>query len=119
MEYSNSGRVAVLRTKGGPVFSKTRWELIRFALISLLLLAQMAVLQANAQIKGEIQLQVNDPRGFPLQANGHLYGPGVDRTFQTDPHGAFSFDALMFGRYRLEISRYGFASTTLTIEVIR
>ena len=99
------------------MFSKTRGELIRFALIGLLFLAQVAVLRANPQIKGEIQLQVNDPRGLPLQASGHLYGPGVDRTFQTDPHGASSLDALMFGRYRLEISSSGFAPTTLTIEV--
>jgi len=72
------------------------------------------VAQVNS---GELRLQVNDPTGAALQAGGRIAGPGADRTFQTDAHGAVSFSGLKFGRYRVEISRSGFATRTLTVDV--
>jgi len=60
---------------------------------------------------------VNDPSGAALQASGRIAGAGSDRTFQTDPHGAFSLSGLKFGRYRVEISRSGFETRILTIDV--
>ncbi|MBB5326485.1 carboxypeptidase-like regulatory domain-containing protein [Tunturiibacter gelidoferens] len=92
--------------------------MIRLVLISFLLFAaQLAVTPSYAQSTGEIRLQVHDPSGAALQASGHIAGPGTNRTFQTDARGAYSLDGLTFGRYRLDISRAGFAPRSVTIEI--
>lgn len=66
---------------------------------------------------GELRLKVTDPTGAALPASGRIAGPGADRTFQTDAQGAFSLSGLKFGLYRVEISRSGFATRILTINV--
>src|ERR1700742_82526 len=96
----------------------TRSKLIRFVLAGFfLLMAQLLLTTAYAQSTGGIRLQVNDPSGAALQARGRLSGPSTDRTFRTDAHGATSLDGLAFGRYRLDVSRLGFASRFITVEV--
>jgi outer membrane receptor protein involved in Fe transport len=42
---------------------------------------------------------------------------GVSRTFQTDTRGMYTIESLPYGRYRVEISREGFAAQTLLIDV--
>jgi outer membrane receptor protein involved in Fe transport len=66
---------------------------------------------------GEIRLQVKDPSGAALSAKGWVSGPGTNHTFQTDAQGAYSLSGLAFGRYRLEVSRIGFASRVITVDV--
>jgi outer membrane receptor protein involved in Fe transport len=68
---------------------------------------------------GEIRLEVKDPSGSAMQASGILRGfsTGVERTFETDAQGKFAFAALPFGRYRLEVSREGFATQQALIDV--
>ena len=80
----------------------------------LLFVAQLAGTVAYAQSTGEIRLQVKRSfrRGFTSQRP--CTGPATDRTFRTDAHGAFSLGGLAFGRYRLEVSRPGFASRSIT-----
>ncbi len=66
---------------------------------------------------GEIRIQVKDPSGAVLSAKGWVTGPGTNHTFQTDAQGAYTLSGLAFGRYRLEISRTGFASRVLIVDV--
>ena len=80
-------------------------------------LIQWPIMAAHAQSTGEIQLRVKDPSGAALGASGRVTGPGVNRTFQTDAQGALSLGGLTFGRYRLEISRPGFVSRVVTVDV--
>jgi outer membrane receptor protein involved in Fe transport len=96
----------------------TRSKLTRFLRSSFLLfVAQLAGTVAYAQSTGEIRLQVKDPSGAALPASGHVVGPAIDRAFRTDAQGAFSLGGLAFGRYRLEISRSGFATRSITVDV--
>jgi outer membrane receptor protein involved in Fe transport len=98
--------------------SGTRSKWTRLVLANfLLIVAQLAGTAAYAQATGEIRLQVNDPAGAALQASGHLAGPDTDSTFRTDAHGAFSLSGLAFGRYHLDVSRPGFASRSITIDI--
>jgi len=79
-----------------------------------------AVLALRAQNpSGEIRVQVKDPSGAAMQASGKLVGsgPGVQRSFQTDALGTYTLGNLPYGRYRLEISKDGFVTQSLQIDV--
>jgi outer membrane receptor protein involved in Fe transport len=65
----------------------------------------------------QLHLEVKDPSGAPIDASGKLSGGGHDRTFQTDPAGAYTFVDLPSGRYRLEVSKAGFATQSLSLDV--
>ena len=69
--------------------------------------------------EGEIRVQVKDPSGAAMQASGKLQSiaPGVQRSFQTDAQGRYTLAGLPFGRYRLEISKDGFATQSALIDV--
>jgi outer membrane receptor protein involved in Fe transport len=83
------------------------------AVLSLALLVQ-----AQAPT-GEIRIEVKDPSGAAVEASGRLQdlAGGLKRTFQTDLQGMYMFANLPFGRYRLELSKSGFATQTLSIDV--
>lgn len=68
---------------------------------------------------GTIRLEVKDPSGAAVQASGRLQGlaGGVDRSFHTDARGAYAFESLPYGRYRLEVSKSGFATQSVLIDV--
>ena len=68
---------------------------------------------------GEIRLQVKDPSGAAMEASGKLrnLASGVVRSFQTDAQGKYAFLSLPYGRYRLEVSRSGFTTQTLPVNV--
>ncbi|HEY3826171.1 MAG TPA: TonB-dependent receptor [Bryobacteraceae bacterium] len=65
----------------------------------------------------QIHLEVKDPSGAPVDASGNLDGPGGDRPFHTDSQGTFTFDGLAGGRYRLDVSKVGFATQSSAIDV--
>src|SRR6188768_268417 len=69
--------------------------------------------------RGEIQLEVRDSSGSPVEASGWLRGiaSGQQQSFQTDSKGQATLSTLPFGRYRLEVGKPGFATQTLTIDV--
>jgi len=85
--------------------------------LAVLLSAALALRSQNPQ--GEIRLQVKDPSGAPMQAAGKVESraAGVARDFQTDAEGAVVLGNLPFGRYRLQISKDGFATQSLQIDV--
>jgi outer membrane receptor protein involved in Fe transport len=85
------------------------------ALIAVLALSICCGIQA--QPAGGIRLDVQDPAGMALQAAGKIQGPGANRSFQTDAQGRAELSNLSFGRYRVEISRDGFATQSIAIEV--
>jgi outer membrane receptor protein involved in Fe transport len=68
---------------------------------------------------GKIHFEVKDPSGLAMKAAGTLQGVsnGVNRTFQTDAQGMYEVDNLPNGRYRVEISKDGFATQSLVIDV--
>ncbi len=68
---------------------------------------------------GEIRLAVKDPSGVAMAASGRLRGSGaaVNRIFQTDAQGAYTFPNLPYGHYRLDVSTSGFAPQSVTIDV--
>jgi outer membrane receptor protein involved in Fe transport len=82
-----------------------------------LLFAALALLAQSPQ--GEIRLQVKDPSGAPMQASGKLenVAGGLARDFQTDSQGAVVLGNLPFGRYRLLLSKSGFTTQSVTINV--
>lgn len=72
------------------------------------------------QSTGEIRLEVKDPAGSPMTASGRIQrlASGRFTPFETDPQGAYVFKGLSFGRYRVEISKGGFARQSLLIDVL-
>ena len=90
----------------------------RSIVIAAALFLAAPVLQAQTP-RGEIRLQVKDPSGAPMQLSGRLenLAGGVARDFQTDSQGAAELGNLPFGRYRLQVSKSGFTTQTITIDV--
>jgi outer membrane receptor protein involved in Fe transport len=75
---------------------------------------------ALAQVPaGEIRLDVRDPSGAGMAAGGTLQNlaTGVVRPFQTNADGSVTLPGLPLGRYRLELSREGFDSQSLIVEL--
>ena len=80
----------------------------------------LAILTLHAQSRmGEVRVQVKDPSGAAMEASGKLknLAIGGERSFKTDPQGEFTFANLPFGRYRLEVSKTGFATQSELIDV--
>jgi outer membrane receptor protein involved in Fe transport len=86
------------------------------AIIRLALLGFAATLHAQSPM-GEIRLEVQDPSGNVMAASGKLLGAGVERTFRTDPQGVYTFRDVPYGRYRLQVSRSGFATQSEFVDV--
>jgi hypothetical protein len=68
---------------------------------------------------GEIHLQVTDPSGAPMQASVRVRGQKakLDRTVITNAKSPTVLANLPFGRYRLEVSKAGFATQAFAIDV--
>src|SRR5271163_3299722 len=92
-------------------------KLGRYLCTATLLLTALTLLGQGRE--GEIRLQVKDPSGAAMQASGKLesLSGGAQRSFQTDAQGVFSLGNLPFGRYRLEVSKSGFATQSVVIDV--
>ena len=86
--------------------------------LSLALLGTTAALQGQRPA-GEIRLEVKDPSGAAMEASGKMenLANGTDRSFQTDAQGIYTLKSLPYGRYRLVLSRSGFATQSLLIDV--
>lgn len=84
----------------------------------------LALLGATAQFEaqqptGEIRLSVKDQSGAAVVASGILRNSatGATRAFETDTSGLFTLENLPFGRYRLEVTKSGFAVESSLIDV--
>ncbi len=69
---------------------------------------------------GEIQVGVKDSTGAAVQASGLLddLATGTKRRFQTTVSGSYTLSNLPLGRYRLQISREGFATQSAVIDLV-
>ena len=68
---------------------------------------------SGQQPTGEIRLTVRDPSGAGMEASGKI----GNRAFQTDSQGAYTFGSLPYGRYRVQVSKKGFVTQTVSIDV--
>jgi outer membrane cobalamin receptor len=86
--------------------------------ILLTLIAGLLPLLAG-QASGQLHIDVKDPSGAAVAASGNLTntGTGVVSRFETDPQGGYTFSSLPAGRYRLEVSKPGFATQSTTLQV--
>jgi outer membrane receptor protein involved in Fe transport len=66
---------------------------------------------------GQIHLEVKDPSGAAMAASGKLQTSKATLGFQTDPQGTYLFSNLPPGRYRLEVSKAGFVTQSVSIEL--
>jgi outer membrane receptor protein involved in Fe transport len=84
-----------------------------------LLLLFSCALASQGQSPGQLHLEIKDPSGAALVADGKLdpLGGGASRTFQSDDQGVYDASGLEAGKYRLEVSKPGFATQSQTIEV--
>jgi outer membrane receptor protein involved in Fe transport len=91
---------------------------LKYGKIILALLGVSGTLCAQ-QPNGEIRLEVKDPSGAALQATLKLRSTaaGAAQTFQTDAQGTYDAKNLAQGRYRLEISKTGFATQAIQVDV--
>ncbi len=64
---------------------------------------------------GSIQVEVKDPSGASIEVTGKLTGPSA-RTFRT-PNGEYTAANLPYGSYKLELSKNGFATQSITIRI--
>jgi hypothetical protein len=107
---------------GGEIFStfhKMRNAFIR-RIIGVLAMACVVVLQATAQQnRGELRLEVRDPQGAALVAQGELVSVG--NQFQLDFHvgedGRYVAQGLAFGVYRVSLTHGGFVPSTQLVEI--
>ena len=76
------------------------------------------ILQAQPRT-GEIRLEVKDPSGAAVEASVKIQNPaaGMDRSLETDAQGRHTFESLPYGRYRLDVSKSGFATQSVSIDV--
>ena len=84
------------------------------------LFAQTGQIQVSvAGSSGQIQLSVTDPSGGAIQATGRIENPSakVSTEFLTDAEGHYTSQQLPMGHYRLEVSRAGFATRSLAVNV--
>jgi outer membrane receptor protein involved in Fe transport len=82
-------------------------------LVLSLILAATSRIISGQQATGELHLSVADSSGAAMQASGRI----DDRAFQTDPRGQYDFQSLAPGRHRLEVSRPGFATQVVSVDV--
>ncbi|HZS56013.1 MAG TPA: TonB-dependent receptor [Bryobacteraceae bacterium] len=87
------------------------------ASLILVLLVRLPI--AAQQPSGEIRIAVKDPSGAAMAASGTIQNltTGAVRDFETNPQGRYVFRDLTYGQYRLAISKSGFATQSLSIDL--
>ena len=72
--------------------------------------------QASA---GQVLVEVKDPSGASMPASGKLVrlSNSTVQEFRTDAQGLYTFEEVPNGRYRLEVSKPGFATQSLVLDV--
>ncbi len=80
-----------------------------------------AALAANAwsQSMGTLTIEVKDSSGAAVAAKGVATSVdrGVTRSFETDAQGVGTISDLPFGRYRIQVSRDGFATGSTVVDL--
>src|SRR5882762_6717756 len=94
--------------------SKTMRVIAIFALFFLCALSTLA-----QRVRGELHLEVHDPRGTAVSPIGELVSEanGFRRTFVAGPEGRYVAQDLPFGVYRLSLRAEGFAPWSNLVEI--
>ncbi len=68
---------------------------------------------------GEIRIDLRDSSGAAMQAAGKIDNTrtGVHRDFQTDAQGHYALTGLAYGQYRLELSKEGFSTQVVSVDL--
>src|SRR5438445_3818264 len=88
--------------------------------IGILALLVLYGASARAQrVRGELRLEVHDPRGAAVSPAGELVSEanGVRRAFVAGPEGRYVAQDLPFGVYRLSLQAEGFAPWSNLVEI--
>ena len=106
----NKNRVRVSMT------SYSRCALLIFGALFCLAASGPALAQ---RLRGELHLEVRDPKGASVSARGELLSEGnaFRRSFQIPNDGHYVLQDLPFGVYRLNLSAEGFAAWSDVVEV--
>ena len=74
---------------------------------------------AAQQDRGELRIEVRDPQGAALVAQGELVSVGnqFQLNFQVGEDGRYVAKSLAFGVYRVSLTRGGFAPSTQLVEI--
>jgi outer membrane receptor protein involved in Fe transport len=93
-------------------------RIVRAAIIGLTFLSMIGLLLAQSPTS-QIRIEVTDPSGAAVEASGELQNvaTGSEQNFQTDPRGTYTFANLPLGRYRLQVSKSGFATQTILLDL--
>lgn len=84
-----------------------------------MLLLLWTAVQFGQSNTGELRLSVTDPAGLPMQSAVQLVSEAnqLRQDLETDPQGTLVAKRLPFGRYRVEVSRSGFATFTGLVDL--
>jgi len=87
--------------------------------VSAVLVLLLAAAQFGPSSTGELHLFVADSSGLPVQSAVELVSESnqVKETLETGPAGALVARRLPFGRYRIAVSRSGFATFTGLLDI--
>ncbi len=83
-------------------------------------MACVVVLQATAQQnRGELRIEVRDPQGAALVAQGELVSSGnqFQLNFHVGEDGRYVAQGLAFGVYRVSLTHGGFVPSTQLVEI--
>src|SRR5438105_13066762 len=74
---------------------------------------------AAQQSRGELRIEVRDPQGAALVADGELVSVGnqVRLNFQVGEDGRYVAHSLAFGVYRVSLTHGGFVPSTQLVEI--
>src|SRR5437899_1632843 len=91
----------------------------RLSLLASLFLLAAAIPACAQRLRGELHLEIRDPKGSSLPAKGELLseGNGFERRFQIPTDGHLVLQDLPFGIYRLNLTAEGFAAWSDVVEV--
>ena len=84
-----------------------------------ILVVLLAAAQFAQSSTGELRLRVTDPAGLPLESHAVLASEanGFAQGFDADRDGVIVAKRLPFGRYRVEVTRSGFATYTTLVDI--
>ncbi|MFL6448091.1 MAG: TonB-dependent receptor [Bryobacteraceae bacterium] len=86
--------------------------------VSICLLASGSAVQAETE-DATLRIIVRDPSGHGMKVSGRLHNlsAGSAQEFETDRDGKCTFSNLRAGRYRVEVTKTGFATHSFTLEL--
>jgi hypothetical protein len=86
---------------------------------SILALTIPSVSMEWGQANGGIRLTVKDPSGAVMQASGTLLNLDTrsESSFETNEYGSHEFTGLPYHRYALRVSKKGFVTKTVHVDV--